>query len=291
MRRSCTSREERQEISIAISNYRKAAVKSHHEATVAKMLAQQSQFGWGKRLWPKPYAKKLPCMMMCDGVLTSNREKWRQSLTAFFADLYANPDQVDLQGVLPPWMHEYEASMISIEDIVEVLGRMKSRRTCADYNVVAEMLQALPMEAVVKLAALIKDTLEQRVPSPTSWSTLQAILLSKHDSVSKCSDLRPITICPTLCKVWDAVLLLKIQPCVLPKLSPWQFAFMPGRSVRSPTAITTLLGENTFERGQRLFVMKLNTSKAFDKLSHSAIIRSLVMHDEPPEYVDAIASG
>ena len=291
MRRSCNSREDRQELSIAIHNYRKARVKSQHEATVAKMLAQQSQYGWRKRHWPKSYAKKLPCNMMCDGVLTSNREKWCQSLTAFFADLYSNPDHEDLHDVLPDRMFQHETSLISVEDIVEVLGRMKKRRTCADDNVVAEMLQFLPMDAVVKLATLINDTLEQRVPIPSSWPTLQAILIPKRDSISVWSDLRPITICPTLCKVWDAVLLRKIQNYVLPNLSTWQFAFMPGRSIRSPTTITSLLGEKTRERGQKMFAMLLDIWKAFDKLLHTAIINALHSHDVPHEYIHAIASG
>ena len=181
--------------------------------------------------------------------------------------------------------------MISVEDIVEVLGRMRKRRTCAEDNVVAEMLQSLPMDAVVKLVALTNNTLQQRVPIPSSWSTLQAILIPKHDSVSVWSDLRPITICPTLCKVWDAVLLRKIQNYVLPNLSPWQFAFMPGRSIRSPTAITSLLGEKTRGWGQKLFVMKLDISKAFGKLLHTAIINALHLHDAPLEYVHAIATS
>ena len=91
MRRSSACREDRQEPGIAIHSYRRAGVKSQHEATVAKTLAQQSQYGWGKRFWLKSCAKKLPCTMMCDGVLTSNIEKWCQSLTAFFADLYLTP--------------------------------------------------------------------------------------------------------------------------------------------------------------------------------------------------------
>ena len=153
-------------------------------------------------------------------------------------------------------MFKHETSLISVEDIVEVLGRMKKRRACADDNVVAEMLQSLPMDAVVKLAALINDTLGQRVPIPSSWSTLQAIQIPKHDSATKWSDLRPTTICPTLCKVWDAVLLRNNQNSVLPSFSLWQFAFMPGRSIRSPTAITSLLGEKTREWGQKMFVMK-----------------------------------
>ena len=85
-------------------------MKSQHEATVAKMLAQQSQYGWGKRLWLTSFAKKLPCKMMCGGVMTSSREKWCQSLAAFIADLYSNPDHEVLHDVLPDRMFQRETS-------------------------------------------------------------------------------------------------------------------------------------------------------------------------------------
>ena len=173
-----------------------------------------------------------------------------------------------------------------------MLGRMKKRRTCADDNVVAEVLQSLPMGAVVELAALINDTLEQRVPILSSWSTLQAILIPKHDSVSKWSDLRPITICPTLCKVWDAVLLRKIQNPVLPNLSPWQFALVPGGNSQPYSHYLASRREESL-MGQKLFVMKLDIPKAFGKLLHSAIIIMLCSCMTCPRstYVHAIASS
>lgn len=290
LRRTAPCARVRQELSLAIFTYRKVRSASQHQATVQKMLLQNSKSGWGKRFWPRVTSRHVPVMMQCDGVMTSDRSIWCKTLTSFFANLYANPDHQDLELLLP-CRDRQRSSHVTVEDLQEVIGKMKTGKTCSDDHVVAEMLQALPLDAIGKLAALIDEALEGTAPLPESWSELQAILLPKLDKPVSWSDYRPVTICPTLCKVWDAILLRKVQSCVLNSMSPWQFAFVPGKSIRSPVTIASLIGEKQREWGKDLFVMKLDISKAFDKLLHDAIISALVMHQVPPEYIHAIASG
>ena len=51
--------------------------------------------------------------------------------------------------------HSSRVTTITAEDVSDVIARMKRGKTCASDNVVSEMLQALPLDGIVRLAELL----------------------------------------------------------------------------------------------------------------------------------------
>ena len=181
---------------------------------------------------------------------------------------------------------------ITAEDVGDVIARMKRGKTCASDNVVSEMLQALPFDGIVRLAELLDCLLaDASLPLPASWTELEAILLPKNGPPETWKDFRPITICPTLAKTWDSVLLAKHQHYVTPKLSEWQHAFIAGRSLTGPVHILSTLAEKCREWGRKLVCLKLDVSKAFDRVFHAAIERALRSHGVPEDLICAVVKG
>ena len=102
---------------------------------------------------------------------------------------------------------------------------------------------------------------------------------------------RPITICPTLAKTWDSVLLAKLQQYVAPNLSEWQHAFIAGRSLAGPVHILSTLVEKRREWGRKPVCLKPDVSKAFDRVFHSAIEKALHSHGVPEDLICAGVKG
>ena len=195
----------------------------------------------------------------------------------------------------PSAAHSSRVTTTTAEDVSDVIARMKRGKTCARDNVVSEMLQALPLDGIVRLAELLDCLLaDASLPLPSFWTELEAILLPKTGTPETWKDFRPITICPTLAKTWDSVLLAKFQQHVIPNLSEWQHAFIAGRSLTGPVHILSTLAEKCRGWGRKLVCLKLDVSKAFDRVLHSAIERlerALGSHGVPEDLICAVVKG
>ena len=192
----------------------------------------------------------------------------------------------------PSAAHSSRVTTITAEDVSDVIARMKRGKTCALDNVVSEMLQALPPDGIVRLAELLDSLLaDASLPLPSSWTELEAILLPKTGSPETWKHFRPITICPALAKTWDSVLLAKLQQYVTPNLSEWQHAFIAGRRLTGPVHILSTLAEKCWEWGRKLVCLKLDVSKAFDRVFHAAIERALRFHGVPEDLTCAVVKG
>ena len=80
-----------------------------------------------------------------------------------------------------PTAHSSRMTTITAEDVGDVIARTKRGKTCASDNMVSEMLQALPLDGIVRFAELLDCLLaDASLPLPASWTELEAILLPKR---------------------------------------------------------------------------------------------------------------
>ena len=123
----------------------------------------------------------------------------------------------DAESTVPcEWIwHEFsdaEVPRINTYLILVAVGAMKAGKTCADDRIVAEMLFSLPEEAMRTLADLFRCILRNDDPHGVCgtelWLHVAAVLLKKVLHVKFASELRGISILPTVRKLFSSVLLL-----------------------------------------------------------------------------------
>ena len=96
----------------------------------------------------------------------------------------------------------------SVTEVAEAIASLKPGKACAEDGVSAEMLQALPRDAVLLLACSfsVRASGGGETGEPTTWYNLSTLLLPKNPHVKGRSQLSPITIFPVLEKLYSKLL-------------------------------------------------------------------------------------
>lgn len=112
---------------------------------------------------------------------------------------------------------------------------------------------------------------------PDSWKTAQILPIAKKSNPVLPADYRPVSILPTLSKVFEKILTKQIighldRKCLL---SPFQSGFRPNHSCA--TAMVKILDDirQQFDRGYLTILCLLDFSKAFDRVNHNILCTKL----------------
>ncbi|MEL7308637.1 MAG: reverse transcriptase family protein, partial [Pseudomonadota bacterium] len=115
---------------------------------------------------------------------------------------------------------------------------------------------------------------------PSVFKFADVIPIPKVSKPSSLSDLRPISMLPVLSKVLEKLVVCRwIMPHVSSKLSPAQFAYVPGVGKGTTTALTLinhLIMNFLDKKSGAVRMLAADFSKAFDRLSFDSIISALV---------------
>ena len=164
-------------------------------------------------------------------------------------------------------------SLISEEEVCEVLGTCKAGKSAGEDGISYELLQLLMQtECRVHLVDLFNSVLFGTSPLPPSWLSSKLTLLPKVPQPSCPADLRPIVLSSTPGKLFTKVLLLRLRRS-FPEPSANQLCSIPGSQTLDGSCALQHLTHLSQEFGLPLIAVKLDISSAFDTLSHTAVAR------------------
>ena len=161
--------------------------------------------------------------------------------------------------------------VITPSDVGEAISRLKNGKTMASDRCSAEMFKAFTDEPLLVLATSLSARASGRLPAPSSWENLRAVLLPKVPRPAICNDLRPITIVPTPRKRFSCVWLGRVRPLLEIALSEWKMGCRKKFQAVELIQAVRLVIERAKEWQLPVFVAKLDFRKAYDSLSHAAI--------------------
>lgn len=110
---------------------------------------------------------------------------------------------------------------------------------------------------------------------PNLLKTSFIVPIHKSGSKTDVKNYRPITIQPTLAKVWESLVLDKIKFQLKSVFSTQQHGFLPGKSTVSNLVLFQHHILQAFSSGKQLDCIYLDYSKAFDTVSHEHLISKL----------------
>ncbi len=212
-------------------------------------------------------------------------------LNDFFASNFQHEESISHH--LPPSEAEYsEAPSATVSEVSSMLSRLK-RKSCGPDGVQFWVLRDFAPILASAITTLFNRSLRTCIV-PSMFKLANISPIPKCPRPSEVSDYRPISLLPVLAKLLEKIVLRK---CILPRirlqLDPMQFAYQPTPGSGTTTALTLLYHRIVSfldSSSGAVRVMTIDFKKAFEKLTHSTILRAAASFDLPPFTISWIAS-
>ena len=189
----------------------------------------------------------------------------------------------DLGDVIPDWIHRRwcyrdldRFQHIDGNYIRELIFQFQKNKTCAEDNIVVEMLFQIDTDVLDELACIFQLRLLNHISEDgdDSWDLQYLNLIRKKLNALFVKDFRPIAIIPVLQKLYSR-LILNLTGGKCAKLLAPQFAFRTSHQAHEPIFIMRQLVEKALEWNQSLLMCDGDVHKAYDCTRHSTMITGL----------------
>jgi hypothetical protein len=255
---------------------------------VKRQNSQQNALSLAKtgkaREWRRLTQEK-PTVTSLDGEV--DRNQWPECISDHFRETFckASPEATFWRKGLKTRLEERAQAfsrdpklkvVFSAEEVQSAIDRLSNGKTVPEDGVSSEMLKALDKDAVLLLAVSLSAKASGARDVTHSWRELTAVLIPKINRVKRVADLRPITIVPTLKKLYSLLLLSKASPQLEEKLSPWNMGCRKSFQALEAVSCLRWAVERSREWQLPLYVAKLDFKKAFDSLSQASLEKTLV---------------
>ncbi|MCH90244.1 RNA-directed DNA polymerase (Reverse transcriptase), partial [Trifolium medium] len=115
-------------------------------------------------------------------------------------------------------------------------------------------------------------------------------LIPKIDKPEYVTQFRPISLCNTNYKIVSKVIVERLKECVASLISPYQTGFVPGRNIHENIVVAKEMAHTMHSmKGRKgAFAIKVDLSKAYDKLSWEFIWKVLTEIQFPETLINVI---
>ena len=163
--------------------------------------------------------------------------------------------------------HGQKPEELSFEEFLEVLSLVKPNVATGRDNVPGTILRFLPESVQNQLYRAIVDRLTGREDAHVhSWAEFDICLVPKKGDITKLCNWRPISLVPTLYKVYE-MCMWKVLDKELRPLPRQLVGFRPGLQCLDIVSFLVESLRNADEWGEKLFVVSMDVASAFDSVS------------------------
>lgn len=186
---------------------------------------------------------------------------------------------------------EEDISHVSLREIRNVCNHLNTKKTPGYDLITNKIIKELPKKALLKLQYIINACFKTKYV-PRHWKIAEVIVIPKPGKpTSDVSSYRPISLLPTLSKVFERLFLTRLNKIIdRRKLIPnHQFGFRENHSTLDQVHRLTDLVERSFEQNKICSAIFLDVAQAFDKVWHQGLEVKL-QRDLPRQYYEFLKS-
>lgn len=174
-------------------------------------------------------------------------------------------------------------------EIIEAIKSLKLDKSPGSDNITNEMLKISPTKLAGPLAVLF-NTIINKSETPSQWSESNIILIYKKGDPKDIGNYRPISLLPSLYKLFSTIINKRISATLELKQPIEQAGFRKGFSTVDHMHTIGLIIEKYQEQRRPLYIAFIDYQKAFDTVTHSSIWKSLEQQGVEDEYINVIKS-
>lgn len=220
-----------------------------------------------------------------EGVRQTDRDSIADVFADFYADLYRKRY---CHSFVMPSDEDFSCAPITATEIATQLKLMTNKK-CADANgIVAEILKHGTDKLLDLLCKLFNDLLKPDMEPPLAWKQTRLKVLFKKGNPLNAENYRPISILPTVYKLFSKVLCARIKQQLETEQSVDQAGIRSGFSCDDHIFAISILSEGCAEFRRPLWVVAVDFKKALDTVEQPSIWTSLLEQGVPAVYVDTL---
>ena len=121
------------------------------------------------------------------------------------------------------------------------------------------------------------------IPEDCLITDIVPILKCKNKDATNVGNYRPIAVATTISKLFKHFILFHIKPFL--STSDHQFGFKRGTGTDMCIFLLKQTISSYLQQGSPIFLVFLDASKAFDRVSHELLFKKLLLRDVPPCFI------
>jgi len=175
---------------------------------------------------------------------------------------------------------------ISVEEVMQAITQAPNNKAPGPDGIPSEFYAHYLDIIAPRFAELFNNILLTGTLPPESWKQSKCVLIPKKTSnLDQLANWRPITLENCDLKIFSRILSNRVQKIVSSLIGQEQTGFIAGRRIHhSVLTIETALNTNAYGS----YLLSLDWSKAYDRVSHSWLSYCLNRYGFPPEFIRTI---
>ncbi|UYV77902.1 hypothetical protein LAZ67_15002762, partial [Cordylochernes scorpioides] len=268
------------------------AIYLNLQGKVNKALKSDSTENWNqfihkiesspKDFWrkTKPIRKKTERIssLVTNGKTLLTDKEIGNELAEHFSNQFSKEKEEDQPNITYNHQQEKMLTMTTPNEVKEVIKYLANHKAPGHDNITPQMAKNLPIKWIVFLAGVFNAALHLCY-YPKVWKHAIIIPIPKKSAKSP-EDLRPISLLPTIGKIYERIILRRLQMYLDNSnfIIPQQFGFRRGHSTTHQ--LISVLDYIQIRRSHKKAVgaVFLDFAKAFDKVWHNGLIKKLTKH-------------
>ncbi|CAE7381448.1 unnamed protein product [Symbiodinium sp. CCMP2592] len=162
----------------------------------------------------------------------------------------------------------------SMRELFSALRRKKVNKAADEVGLVVELLQHAPSSFLQELLRLYNHVLHTG-EAPTSWRKTVFKMLAKFVKAKTITDFRPVTNVRLLYKTFACLVLGRVESVLDANQPEEQHGFRKGRRIEEHLLTVNIMLDKTVAANIPLWVSSVDFSKAFDRVSWTALWSAL----------------
>jgi len=223
--------------------------------------------------------------------LSNNTSQILQHCTSHFSSLWSSPLSLPSSSPIYDYIPQLSSSSISSldtpitpQELYDAIKTKEDHSSPGPDGIPYKFYKLFPTQTASILIPIFKMISTGSSPPP-SWAQTITILIHKKNTDPKyVSNLRPITLSNTDIKLLSTILSNHFQQYAHSLIHPFQTGFMKNRSIYD-----TVLDINAYlthpNPPPESFVLSIDWSKAYDRVSHSWLDHILQHSHFPPSFI------